>query len=217
MNGLEGRRRGQRGSVLTSLVLVVGLSVGLFWGVGQFDFDGVFGSRADRLAAAAAAAGAAYGPEAAWVEVAGRGGALVSFEVLGADAVVTVEVGGVQAVAKARRRAEVLATELAAPGARREGLSAELLAAIGRADDALGQILPVTSGRRSTAAQAALFAARASNPYPVAPPGSSRHEWGEAIDVPASIAPRLAVLSASTGLCQPYPRTDPIHFELCGT
>jgi hypothetical protein len=26
---------------------------------------------------------------------------------------------------------------------------------------------------------------------------------------------RLLVVAGRAGLCQPYPRTDPVHFELC--
>src|SRR4051812_19633208 len=41
----------------------------------------------------------------------------------------------------------------------------------------------VTSAFRSPEKQAALYANRASNPYPVAPPGSSTHEKGLAADI----------------------------------
>lgn len=43
----------------------------------------------------------------------------------------------------------------------------------------------VTSTYRSTTEQARLYANRDSNPYPVAPPGSSYHEYGRAIDIVA--------------------------------
>ncbi|MDP8992137.1 MAG: M15 family metallopeptidase, partial [Actinomycetota bacterium] len=79
----------------------------------------------------------------------------------------------------------------------------------------LGGAVPVTSGFRSRAEQVALYANRASNPYPVAVPGTSRHEMGQAVDVPLSFVPRLLSVAAQVGLCQPYPRTDPVHFELC--
>ncbi|MGQ0743730.1 MAG: M15 family metallopeptidase [Acidimicrobiales bacterium] len=199
------------GSATLSAVAVVGVGMALFVGVGRMDLESRFGGRAQRVAAQAAAAGAADGPEAAWVEVVGRGGRLVSFELVGSDAVVTVEVAGTTATA----RAPVAAPDPALAGANRQGLSPDLLAAIGRADSALGGPLSITSGLRSTARQAELYANRANNPFPVAPPGMSRHETGDAIDVPLAVAGRLAALAEVVGLCQPYPRTDPVHFELC--
>ena len=54
-----------------------------------------------------------------------------------------------------------------------------------------------------------------SNPYPVARPGTSAHERGMAIDVPASFAPLLASLAGRAGLCRPLPESDPVHFEPC--
>jgi hypothetical protein len=53
------------------------------------------------------------------------------------------------------------------------------------------------------------------NPYPVAPPGRSAHERGAAVDVAAGFTERLAAVAARVGLCRPYPKTDPIHWELC--
>ena len=88
-------------------------------------------------------------------------------------------------------------------------------AALARAEQLLGQPVPITSGWRSTEAQAVLYENRATNPYPVAPPGSSMHERGLAIDVPADFVPRLAPIAPRAGLCQPYPADDPIHFEVC--
>ncbi len=75
--------------------------------------------------------------------------------------------------------------------------------------------MPVTSGWRSTAAQQALWERRASNPFPVARPGTSAHERGTAIDVPRAFADTLAAIGPSVGLCRPLPTTDPVHFELC--
>ena len=88
-------------------------------------------------------------------------------------------------------------------------------AALARAEQLLGEKVPITSGFRSSEEQAALYANRASNPYPVAPPGSSAHERGLAVDVPAGFVPRLSSVAPRAGLCQPYPQTDPIHFEVC--
>jgi hypothetical protein len=46
-----------------------------------------------------------------------------------------------------------------------------------------GEHFDITSGGRSFAEQQRLWNARGSNPYPVAQPGSSRHETGRAADV----------------------------------
>lgn len=72
----------------------------------------------------------------------------------------------------------------------------------------------VVSGHRSRQEQAALYANRGSNPYPVAAPGSSPHERGDAVDLGGdlSLARRLA---AQFGLAQPV-AGDPVHFELAG-
>jgi uncharacterized protein YcbK (DUF882 family) len=46
-----------------------------------------------------------------------------------------------------------------------------------------GEHFTITSGGRSFAEQQRLWDARGSNPYPVAHPGTSRHETGRAADV----------------------------------
>ena len=46
-----------------------------------------------------------------------------------------------------------------------------------------GEHFTITSGGRSFAEQQRLWDARGSNPYPVAQPGTSRHETGRAADV----------------------------------
>lgn len=46
-----------------------------------------------------------------------------------------------------------------------------------------GMHFHITSGRRTYAEQERLWAGRGSNPYPVARPGTSRHETGNAADV----------------------------------
>jgi uncharacterized protein YcbK (DUF882 family) len=96
-----------------------------------------------------------------------------------------------------------------------KGLAPAMRAALARAEQLLGAPVPITSGFRSAEAQAALYANRAANPYPVAAPGSSMHERGLAIDVPADFVPRLLAVASRAGLCQPYPADDPIHFEVC--
>jgi LAS superfamily LD-carboxypeptidase LdcB len=90
-----------------------------------------------------------------------------------------------------------------------------MVAALARAEQLLGQAVPITSGYRSPAKQRALWENRASNPYPVAAPGTSMHERGLAVDVPLTFVPRLERVAASAGLCHPFPQADPVHFEVC--
>jgi hypothetical protein len=59
----------------------------------------------------------------------------------------------------------------------------ELLARLERLAAARGETFEITSGLRTTTEQQALWDRRASNPYPVARPGTSRHEHGNAADV----------------------------------
>jgi hypothetical protein len=61
--------------------------------------------------------------------------------------------------------------------------SPELLARLDRLAAARGERWTVTSGLRTDAEQARLWADRATNPYPVAAPGTSVHRTGEAADV----------------------------------
>ncbi|MDQ2826122.1 MAG: M15 family metallopeptidase, partial [Actinomycetota bacterium] len=101
------------------------------------------------------------------------------------------------------------------PAGSTTGLAPAMRAALARAEQLLGEPVPITSGFRSTEKQAALYADRANNPYPVAAPGSSMHERGLAIDVPVEFVPRLLAVAPKAGLCHPYPVDDPIHFEVC--
>jgi hypothetical protein len=88
-------------------------------------------------------------------------------------------------------------------------------AALARAEALLGEPVPITSGWRSPADQQRLWDQRAGNPYPVARPGTSRHEQGLAVDVPRAFVPRLRAVAHRVGLCFPLPTTDPVHFEIC--
>jgi hypothetical protein len=124
------------------------------------------------------------------------------------DATVRVQVGGDEADARAQAPPP-------AAGSGVEGLTPEMAAAVARAGALAGAPVPISSGWRSRAQQAALWAARHTNPYPVARPGTSRHELGLAIDVPRSFVATLRGVAAAAGLCQPLPVTDPVHFELC--
>lgn len=77
---------------------------------------------------------------------------------------------------------------------------------------AAGWSVTVTSGYRSQAAQARLWAQRARNKYPVAPPGCSWHQRGYAIDLVTDY-PDLEGAAAEFGLYWAGPR-DPVHFQL---
>ena len=70
----------------------------------------------------------------------------------------------------------------------------------------------ISSGHRSTADQARLYAERGSNPNPVAFPGTSRHERGAAVDI-AGMSPGTRAVLSQYGLSQPV-ANDPPHVEL---
>ena len=202
------RTRGEEGQALPLVLVVVAAAVGAMLLLGALGGRALLGARAQTAADAAALAGAAEGPEAAeeLARLNGSGSAGVAGGV--GDATVTVRVGGVDAVARAQSPP--------APGADgTEGLTPAMRAAVTRAGALLGAPVPVSSGFRSFAQQAALWAARATNPYPVARPGTSMHERGLAIDVPRTFVATLRGVGAPAGLCQPLPVTDPVHFELC--
>lgn len=71
----------------------------------------------------------------------------------------------------------------------------------------------VTSVYRSYSAQLRLWLTRSSNPYPVAPPGRSYHQYGRAFDVnaPASVLAELGSVWQSWG--GTWSPSDPIHFQ----
>lgn len=79
----------------------------------------------------------------------------------------------------------------------------------------LGFAARVTSGYRSSRKQAELYDRylRGLQPYPVAPPGTSDHERGLAIDVVSTDIAQLVRLLASVGLSWAGP-ADPVHFSL---
>jgi LAS superfamily LD-carboxypeptidase LdcB len=95
------------------------------------------------------------------------------------------------------------------------GLAPAMAAAIATTEDRVAYGLAVTSGFRSFAEQTWLWEHRDSNQYPVARPGTSRHETGLAIDISGSQAEQIAALNGISGLCRPLPVLDPVHFELC--
>jgi hypothetical protein len=70
----------------------------------------------------------------------------------------------------------------------------------------------LSSGVRTPQQQAALYANRANNPNPVAPPGSSLHETGNAADI-GGMTPEQRAMLPQYGLAQPV-ANDPPHVEL---
>jgi D-alanyl-D-alanine carboxypeptidase/Putative Flp pilus-assembly TadE/G-like len=205
-----GADAGQAVPLLALLVLLAGLVAVALANLGG---AAVARARARTAADAAALAGAADGEDAAVDAAEANGAQLVAFERDGGAAEVTVRLHGATASARA-------AVETGGPGAGAAGdvggLVPAMAAAVERAGLLLGEPVPVVSGYRSTAEQAVLWANRATNPFPVAAPGTSMHERGLAIDVPSSFVPTLLTVAGAAGLCQPLPATDPVHFELCG-
>lgn len=208
--------RDERGQVAPLLALfAVGIGLASL-GLGRFAGGAVDAASARTAADAAALAGAVGGEDAARSLAAANGGRLESFESAGADVRVRVRVGAhvVSARSRAPRSGRAAGRE-AAPGATETGLAPELRVSLARAGELLGEPVPVTSGFRSAGEQQRLWTRRASNRFPVAPPGSSMHERGLAVDVAVVFAGRLAAVSREAGLCRPFPTTDPVHFELC--
>ncbi len=208
------RRTDERGSTLPFLVLTIVLAGVIVLGLGRVGGAATARAGAAAAADAAALAGAASGRAAAAELAAANGAELLSYQEVGNDTEVRVRLGPAEATGRARRTGDRDDGTGAGTGPTK-GLAPAMRAALGRAEQLLGQKVPITSGWRSTEAQAALYANRAANPYPVAAPGSSMHERGLAIDVPADFVPRLLAVAPKSGLCQPYPADDPIHFEVC--
>ncbi len=202
------------GGQVTPLVAIVVVVVGVMaMFAGRDGGAAVPEARAATAADAAALAGAAEGRDAAESMAEANGAELVAWVVDGAEVEVEVTIGD----ASARARAEQVGPPPGAGGGEApQGLSPGLVAAIDRAEALLGAPVPIVSGWRSPAEQEALWRNRATNGYPVARPGTSKHELGLAIDVPRSFVPRLLVVGAAAGLCHPLPDSDPIHFVLCG-
>lgn len=200
-------------AVLVALVGVAALTLGRVGGATV--------ARASAVAAAdaAALAGAVDGRAGAEEVARANGARLVGFSrspsPSGAiEAVAEVRLGRARARARARQDpavSGVVGTGRAAVA----GLAPGLRAALQRAEALLGTSVPVVSGFRTRADQERLWQHRAANPYPVARPGTSRHEQGLAVDVPRSFVSRLLAVAGRAGLCQPLPASDPVHFELC--
>jgi hypothetical protein len=206
--------RTEQGSILPFIALAMvlaGVSIVLLARVG-----GAATARAGarNAADAAALAGAAEGRDAAVALAEANGAELLSYQDIGMDTLVRVRLGPAEATGRARRSGDRGGAGGSGSGSAK-GLAPAMRAALARAEQLLGRPVPITSGFRSTEEQAALYANRAANPYPVAAPGTSMHEKGLAIDVPADFVPTLLAVASRAGLCHPYPVDDPIHFEVC--
>jgi hypothetical protein len=209
-------KKPERGSVLPFIALAMVLA-----GVSMVLLARVGGAATARAGArnaadAAALAGAAEGRAAAVALAQANGAELVSYSEVGLDTLVRVRLGPAEASGRARRSGDRDGgSGSGSAGGSTTGLAPAMRAALARAEQLLGQPVPITSGFRSTEQQAALYANRAANPYPVAVPGTSMHERGLAVDVPADFVDRLLAVAPKAGLCHPFPVDDPIHFELC--
>ena len=203
----------EQGSTLPFIALTIVLVGVIVILLGRMGGAATSRAGARNAADAAALAGAAAGRSAADELARANGAELLDYKEIGNDTEVRVRLGPAEAVGRARRTGGRGGGGAGAGVTK--GLAAAMRAALARAEQLLGRSVPITSGYRSTEAQAQLYANRASNPYPVAAPGSSMHERGLAIDVPADFVPRLLEVAPKAGLCQPYPADDPIHFEVC--
>ena len=211
---MEARERGSAVPLIALVVVLIGCVV---VGLGRLGAAGAARAAARTAADAAALAGAADGRAAAEALAEANGAELVGYEGIGLDTRVTVRVGPAEAVGRARRVGGGGAgsgAPVVGGGAGAGGLAPAMRAALTRAEELLGHPVPIVSGYRSPETQAALWANRAANPYPVAPPGSSMHERGLAVDVPLAVVPRVAAVAAQAGLCHPH-ADDPVHFEVC--
>lgn len=199
----------EQGQALPLVLVALALAVAVMALTGALAHRAVGAARARTAADAAALAGAAEGEAAARSVAAANDGEVRAWAQSGPRVRVEVAVDGQRAVAAAERLSPPPATSGA------DGLTPEMQAAIARAEALLGRPVPITSGWRSPAQQQWLWDHRATNPYPVARPGTSMHERGLAIDVPLWFVDTLRPVAGAAGLCFPLPESDPVHFELC--
>lgn len=93
-----------------------------------------------------------------------------------------------------------------------QGLNADLADRVGQAAIAYreryGKELPITSGVRTPEQQAALQAS--GNKYPVAAPGKSKHQYGNAVDIGGNVPDSFL---KEFGLHRPMGSKDPVHIE----
>lgn len=204
--------RTDRGQIVPFVAFVIFVVAVVTIGIAQVGRAAIDRAQARTAADAAALAVAGADDETATEVVRRNGGEVVEVRRDGDRFRVVTRVGDASGAATAER---VDPPPVRGTGSR-AGLAPAMLAALHRADELLGVTVPVTSGYRSFAHQQRLWEQRHTNPYPVAPPGRSRHQSGLAVDVPRAFVPRLLSVAAAAGLCRPLPVSDPIHFELCG-
>lgn len=202
-------RNNEKGSIAPLIALLVVVCGGLSMGIARFGAQATQAAQARTAADAAALAGAAEGEIAAKSVAKSNGARLVSFSKEGNEAQVIIELNEIRVSARA------VNTTPSGSHTQATGLNPQLRNALARAEALLGRSIPITSGFRSLEQQQRLYDQRKSNPYPVAKPGSSKHEQGLAIDVSLSFVPTLAAIGPQVGLCQPVAKSDPVHFELC--
>lgn len=200
--GVQADRRDEHGQVVLVLLLwitagLAGLALVAVWSAGA-----ARSGRAQTVADAVALA---------------EGAATFANPPADADAVTVQRVGDrIRVTAQVGRQvahAEVLVQT--SPTQRRHGLAPSMVAAVARAEQLLGVPLDIRSGHRSREEQQRLWDQRATNPYPVARPGTSLHERGLAIDVALSQVAALREVAELAGLCHPLPQIDPVHFVAC--
>ncbi len=197
------RVRGERGQALPLLVVIVALTVGAASAVA------LLGARAGRLARAQSAADAV-----ALAGVSDRAAIGTVSQATGAR-VIDVDAGVGRVRVDVELHDERASATAVRPRDELTGLQPVMVAAVRAAEALLGEPVPIASGFRTRAEQEWLWAHRHERQYPVAPPGTSRHEVGLAIDVPWWFVGRLALVAHRAGLCQPLPLRDRVHFELC--
>jgi D-alanyl-D-alanine dipeptidase len=80
----------------------------------------------------------------------------------------------------------------------------------------MGIHMDVTSAGRTYQDQARLYAERGSNPNPVAPPGTSNHEGGNAVDLANASDPRVERVMNKDGFYRDV-SGDPVHYDYRGS
>lgn len=90
-----------------------------------------------------------------------------------------------------------------------------ILSAAAEYKQTTGKKLTINSARRTNQEQQILWNNRASNPNPVAPPGTSNHEKGWAVDIGQRDDPTAKSILEKHGMMW-YGSNDPVHYTLKG-
>ena len=178
-------RRGEKGSTLPLLALLVLAAGGAIVLLGRIGGAAVDRASARTAADAAALAGAAEGRAGAASVAAADGARIESYRELGVETEVRVNVGRATAVARARRESGGTGDPFHANS---NGMAPALRAVWTRLGQVLGQAVPV---------------------YSVVP--SSSGQAGMAVVVAPDWATRLTAVGRQAGLCQ----VAPVQFEVC--